>query len=108
VSRIAQRPHPDFRDIAIEHGGDDHAELAESVARYRLCFIAALGALAERERQIGARDRAVEHLRAENRRLRAHHEQQLARARDEYRRLRDENRRLRAAIMLADAAKVAA
>jgi len=54
------------------------------------------------------RERTVEHLRDENRRVRADHDREIARARDEYRRLQAENGRLRASIMRADAAPVAA
>ena len=98
----------DYRLLAVEHQGDDVYDLAEQAARYRQVLVEALHALADRERQLKARDRTVDALREEVRAVRADREQRLAHARREYARLRDETRRLRAMSMTGDGERAAA
>jgi len=93
--------------MALEASSEDIFEMAEQAARYRVVLVEAIHALADREKQLHARDRIIAQQRDEIRTLRAGHEQQIGRARDEYRKVRDENRQLRATIMQADMGRAA-
>jgi hypothetical protein len=87
-------PRPDHRDIALEQSSDDLFDLAEQAARYRVVLVEAIHALADREKQIRARDRTVENQRSEIRALRAEHERRMGVARQEYRKVQAELRRV--------------
>jgi hypothetical protein len=93
--------------LALEQTSDDHLDQHETIARYRMCYVAAVHMLADQAKQLKARDRTVAHQREEIRKLRAMPPEQIARAREEYSRLRDDYRRLRATILQADMGRAA-